>query len=146
MEREIKFRAWDEFQKKYVFTGFHICGEVTAFGGMESVIYETWKERSAALGYTSTIEAWNDFEFEQFTGVLDSNGKEIYESDKVKLWHYYDDDNNDESVISEVKFMQGGFVVEADFGDYDLTTIGWAKDISERIEVIGNVRENSELL
>ena len=85
MNNEIKFRAWDKFQNKYVFTGFHICGEVCAFGGMESVIDETWKERSAKLGYTSTIEAWNDFEFEQYTGLNDSNNVDIYHKDKIKI-------------------------------------------------------------
>jgi hypothetical protein len=41
MSRSIKFRAWDKFQQTYVFSGFHICGEVTCFGGMEQEISNT---------------------------------------------------------------------------------------------------------
>ena len=51
MSRSIKFRAWDKFQQTYVFSGFHICGEVTCFGGMEQEISITWEERSAQMGY-----------------------------------------------------------------------------------------------
>ena len=71
--KELKFRMWDKFQKKYVFEGFHVCGEVTCVGGMEIVISETWEKRKKALGYETSLEAWNDFEIEQFTGATDIN-------------------------------------------------------------------------
>lgn len=142
MEREIKFRACDKFQKKYVFTGFHICGEVSAFGGMESVIYETWKERSEALGYSSTIEAWDDFEFEQFTGMVDVNKKDIYESDILK------------SIKDDVLF---NWLVVFEHGCFGIKNIGVDGFLGDFFhinsvyffddrEIIGNVNENPELL
>ena len=48
--------------------------------------------------------------------------------------------------VSVVEWKQGGLVVEADFGDYELTTIGWAMEILGNCKVIGNVHENPELL
>ena len=83
MERETKFRAWDKFQNKYVFEGFHICGEVTAFSMMEMIIHETWDDRREKQKYFSALDAWNDFEFEQFLGIKDKSGTDIYEGHRI---------------------------------------------------------------
>lgn len=77
----------------------------------------------------------------QFTGLHDKNRKEIYEGDIVSIDFGIDDPD-----ISQVKFTDGGFVVEADFGDYDMTTIGWAINMADGVEVIGNIHENPELM
>lgn len=41
--REIKFRAWDKQEKIMIATGFHVFGEVHAFGAIEAHCYETKK-------------------------------------------------------------------------------------------------------
>lgn len=82
----------------------------------------------------------------QFTGLHDKNGKEIYENDIVKMTSPYGDSHT----VCEIRFMDGGFVVEADgwFGESgsDLTTVGWAIEEGIEIEVIGNIHESPELL
>jgi len=72
--REIKFRAWNKNEDCFFYwnTSF-------AFGGIGKV--------------------WG--EIEQFTGMYDKNGKEIYEGDICKV----DDGDN----IYEVIFYMGGF-------------------------------------
>ena len=85
MDNEIKFRAFDKFLDKYIFTGFHILGEVSAFGGVETHIHQTWAKRSEKFGYKTTLEAWNDFEFEQFTGLTDRNNQDIYHRDEITV-------------------------------------------------------------
>ena len=57
-QREIKFRAWDNIQKKM-------------FGDLK-VIYLPQKEEYGTF-------------LMQFTGLFDKNGKEIYEGDVVKF-------------------------------------------------------------
>jgi len=130
MEREIKFRCWDKFQKKYIFTGFHICGEVTAFCGMDMVIHQTWKERSEKLGYKTTLEAWNDFEFEEFTGVQDIKGVDIYEFDVVES-NIFTHSNSMQStkIRSVVTFKEGCFILIPKH--YDL----------KYSEVVGNIHD-----
>jgi uncharacterized phage protein (TIGR01671 family) len=82
----------------------------------------------------------------QFTGLKDKHGKDIYESDVVKLSDPYRENYK----ICEIRFVNGGFVVEASGwfsgGEADMTTVGWAIEEDIEIEVIGNRYENQDLI
>ncbi len=67
--------------------------------------------------------------FEQFTGMLDKNGKEVYEGDIV-----FSKDWNPEKQV--VTFDRGGFCLKYDGG-------GYYPDIkyAEQMTVIGNIHE-----
>ena len=95
--RKIKFRAWDS--KLLRFTYFHLFNVIGSISEEDK----------------STIQ--------QFTGLLDRNGKEIYEGDLVSvLW------NHDKFLIS---FKNGCFV---------MATVPLAYYCKE-CEVIGNMYE-----
>lgn len=69
----------------------------------------------------------------QFTGLLDKNGKEIYEGDVVRL-----DLNNLGFVIAEVNFREGCYCFDT---PKDVFTV-WNTDVLEmHIEVIGNIHD-----
>lgn len=103
----IKFRAWDNECK---------------------VI----REYDELKGLTLDALDASDFKLEQFTGLKDVNGNEIYEGDILENRKYR----------SIVKFANGKFLADV-FGTisrFDL--IGETHDS----KVIGNVHENPELL
>ena len=133
MKREIKFRAWNPASK-----------EMGKPFDLSTMIRLSEKIGNAGI---NTKKRFDDYILMQFTGLTDTNEVEIYEGDIIKV------DGNpigvDDEFI-EIKFSEGGFVVEADFDEYDMTTIGWAINIwdieSRKVEVIGNIYENPELI
>ena len=126
MNRLIKFRAWD-FEKNIMLDNHDDDGWLSGTHFFLEPSFES----------INTKFAWM-----QYTGLHDKNGTEIYEGDIVLI----DFDVDEEPTKSVVEYKSGGFVVEADFGDFDMTTIGWALDITDSITVIGNIYENPELL
>ena len=141
----LKFRAWDIVTGKYLWPwpeGFHLFGEVTCFDLISQQLSE--QGRSGILGL-------NDIIIEQFTGLHDKNGREIYDGDIVRAGVY--DCLDDVWIDSTVHHVQ----YEGDKGypafdlrphpGHDMNALAYAVQSGEvQIEIIGTVSENPELL
>lgn len=111
MEREIKFRAWSRENKIMV-----TCNQVPV--GM--------------------LNKYDD-PVMQFTGLLDKNGKEIFEGDIIKnKWGHNVEVKIEEITHSDWEDSFAGFGFGMPTHDIE--------DYKKEIEIIGNIYENPELI
>jgi uncharacterized phage protein (TIGR01671 family) len=129
MNREIKFRYWNAITNQMV-----INPEMPYKQGW--TIEQLFSDRG--------------WVWQQFTGLHDKNGKEIYEGDIVRF-----EKNGFNPMIdtdrAEVIFAEGGFVFNAGRFNYrnepDYIHFGFWKDPAKcGLEVIGNIYQNKDLI
>lgn len=134
--RPIKFRG------KRVDTGEWIYGDLLTSNGTECEISD-W-DKVDYFRYDVIPET-----ISQFTGLLDKNGKEIYEGDFVE-WCFFDCQQREHFLRGNIKWHQGGFILnitENDFenaGYYAISDL--STDTESDVEILGNVHDNPELL
>ena len=130
--REIKFRVWDIERKEWVKqTGNPY---VFPFEGRTALICA-----GNATGVISDEDYSDYYILQQFTGLTDKNGKEIYEGGVVKYVMSYPD-QEDELGDGVVSYDEGCAVVR--FDKFNCACLVEP----QTLEVIGNIHENPELL
>ena len=115
--REIKFRAWDKINKDMF--------------NVESINFQERRVYKDVVSYRN----FNDIELMQYTGLKDMREKEIYEGDIVTLH------NSEYKVIFNTE--EARFVLRND--EFEMN-IPFTNNNNKRMEVIGNIYENPELL
>lgn len=122
MSRAIKFRAWSNEHNRY-------CDLIKM------------DEDDRWYGYIYSCAVYlstKDIVLEQYTGLKDKNGKEIYEGDIVEIDKY-----------GKFQVFWNEWACKFDFdkiGKREREEPLLSQDWEEKTEVIGNIHENKELL
>lgn len=128
MSRELKFRCWNNCLREYI------------------------PEEEVLEGFGECIKE-DHLYVEQYTGLKDKNGKEIYDGDIIKYLSY-----GKKGYIGQVVFDfvddSEGYYVEKHYGwairrrSYNLPLGDYADNNMKckLVKVVGNIHENPELL
>ena len=117
MSQEIKFRCWEPIEKRFL----------------------SWEE----VQENTIQDVFRLFDCQQFTGLLDSKGNEIYEGDVLRYSRYVDHGQWGETVdggTAQVVWL------EERAGFYPFYMWSSYNDQLKSCEVIGNIYENPKPL
>ena len=118
--KELKFRVWEEREKEYDTWSYILDDSGNLFRNAYGALIECDKK---------------DYIIEQYTGLKDKNGKEIYEGDIVEYDWYI---RNDKSYRVKEKVV---------FDDMGARVCGHNRIRNcPGVEIIGNIHENTNLL
>lgn len=133
MSRELKFRAWDTKDKKYLGKNHPAFINAMTFEDCQGQLRIRVKDRALV--------------FEQYTELKDIHGKEIYEGDIIEVF------STDEYLapfegIYRVYFddMWLSYMAYKVKSDYSGVTEHFEPEMYDCIEVLGNIHENGDLL
>ncbi|WP_253290344.1 YopX family protein [Levilactobacillus brevis] len=131
------FRAWDKGKEIYLYNVQYAYDTLSGFVKYDDGENAEYDE-SCFGGFLNNKR----YDVEQFTGLKDANGKEIYEGDIVRGYYQepdIDDGYDGSSMVETVNFRWGSFWL----GDFKNQIMLYTPPI---IEVIGNVHTDGDLI
>ena len=162
MNRQLKFRLWNPDANKFHYDVENVYDCLKA-----QQIFEGAETRGFTLPYDYISDG---FVWEQFTGLHDKNGKDIYEGDILKFHYFYQSfgenmgaSESEHELSGIVEWQEYGYGISAIKGEHwngytgysdgegsadfiHLAAMSESSIHEESFEIIGNIHQNPELL
>ena len=137
MNRELRFRAWNKQTKKMI--DIHATTPLAL--DIDPLI-----AKGAGMGVY--IPDHPDLIIEQYTGLKDKNGVEIYAGDKISFT-VFDHNDYDTQYEGIVKFAHGEWQIwntsdSEYYGADGAFSLFWVHPQDEELEIIGNIHTEAE--
>lgn len=150
MSREIKFRVWANRENRWCVESEYIGCE----WGLQATSTESARVNlHLGMGMPQgEVEAYrrDAFTVEQFTGLKDSKGVEIYEGDIMshQFWMDWQDrrDNPDGTWWNQVVVFNPGHAAFQLYRNTDDVKRGNGTHLTQGVSVVGNIHQNPDLL
>jgi hypothetical protein len=126
MNREYKFRAWDKFNGQYWYSDKYI-NLAEYFGAMQSL-----------------MDGGNVLKFQEYTGLKDKKGVEIYEGDFIQHPAYYETPEMSSNPLAHdfIIYKDGAFR----FNDGEGLLFEEMENYDGDFEILGNLYQHPELI
>ena len=125
MQRQLKFRAWDKLEKRFIYPDKGYQGHYVL-------------DLNGRFQNLQNGSGGDEYVVQQWTGLTDSKGNDIYDGDIISYIQYLFNTSPDKYPVKtkqvEWKNMNGCWNIYESRAGEDI------------IEVVGNIFENSELL
>jgi uncharacterized phage protein (TIGR01671 family) len=123
--RQLKFRAWDKLEKRFFYPdkGYQGHYVLTLNGQFQNL-------QNGSGGDEYVVQQW--------TGLKDSKGVDIYEGDIIRGKFHDTDYNHLKTINAEVVWIER-------YASFNIGIEEWRYS-GEPVTIIGNIFENSELL
>lgn len=122
----IKFRIWDKKFKSFYYPSLYFLLQV---------------DKNGELYYETGVSKRNNYILQQFIGLKDKKGKEIYEGDILELKQ-----GKEIWEIGDVRFLEGAYYWWNSYGEQLRDYIKDKKSNTIDLKIIGNIFQNKELL